>query len=153
MKNKKGLSTIVATLMIILLTIVAFAIIATVITRNIKKDVGKMDLSSQCLDVHMQIIKVTKDGPDGQFPVKLNIKIKRDAGGEKIAGYLLSIANSTSNQLINKAGNFAPLKETTIAVSDTENTMLSVTSVSITPYLTDSTGDKYNCPASQEFVI
>src|SRR3989344_4161357 len=82
MKNKRGISAIVATLMLILLAIVAFAIIATVIRQSVSKSSENIALSAKCLEIDMKVTKVinttVRSGTDWTY----NVTISRETGGD-----------------------------------------------------------------------
>jgi len=59
--NKKGLSTIVATLLIILLTLVAVGIIWVVIRGVVRDSTDQVDIDSKCLAASVEATRVVLD--------------------------------------------------------------------------------------------
>jgi len=62
MKNTKGLSTVVTTLIIILLVLVAIGIIWGVVNNLLGKSSGTIEISTKCLDVNVKATKVAVSG-------------------------------------------------------------------------------------------
>lgn len=65
MKNKKGLSAIVASLLIILITIAAVFIVWQVVKKNIQTS-GEQTEQTQCFSVNLAIDKCVKSATDGK---------------------------------------------------------------------------------------
>ena len=67
--NKKGLSTVVTTLIVILLVLVAIAIIWVVIRNVIESGAGQIDVRSTCLGIDLKIInELTRFSCEGAYP-------------------------------------------------------------------------------------
>lgn len=95
MKNKKGLSAIVATLIIILLAIVAFAIISVVIRNTVTKGAENIELGQKCLEVEMHATKIVYlDG------ARFNITFSRSISGETIDGIKVVLINADDTDSI-----------------------------------------------------
>ncbi|HPD81691.1 MAG TPA: FISUMP domain-containing protein [Candidatus Pacearchaeota archaeon] len=77
-RNKKGLSAIVATLIIILLTIVAVTVVWVVIKEVVVKNSEKNFLNSLNLNLKIQKVQITCD--------EVNINLKRNAGEGEFIG-------------------------------------------------------------------
>ena len=69
--NKKGLSTVVATVLIILVTIIAITLIWQVLRQTIKKSTGQ--ISTGCVDVDLDVLSCNAEaGGAGSTVVRLN---------------------------------------------------------------------------------
>ncbi len=70
--NKRGLSTIVVTVIMVALVLVAVGIVWVVINRIISKGAGNIDLSAKCLDVNVMANAVNCDSAN---PAICNVTI------------------------------------------------------------------------------
>src|SRR3989344_4050942 len=96
LKNKKAVSPIIATLMIVLLTIVIFAIIAVVVRNTTKSGSENIALSNKCLEVDMQITKVSQNSlNNSQYEVILS----RESGGDFDVDNVVLVFESVNNEL------------------------------------------------------
>jgi len=143
--NKKGLSTIVATLLIILLTLVAVGIIWAVVRGVIQGGTEQVDLDAKCLQSNVIATKVT-NATDTNFSVTLS----RQGGDDVIGGVKLSFTNeeATSNSVVDIPGNIAALqtvtKYATVGVTNPNK-------VTVTTYFLDSSGNTQLCKTSNPF--
>jgi len=80
MKNTKGLSGVITTLIIILLVIAAIGIIWAVVQPFIKGSGEKFDINTKCLNVGVEPTKLNCAGG------ACNVTVKRSEGEEEIAG-------------------------------------------------------------------
>ncbi len=87
--NKKGLSTIVATLLIILLTLVAVGIIWLVIRGVVQGGADDVNISSKCLSSEVVVTQVNSAGGD-LYDVTLN----RKRGTDEIGGVKLVVSDA-----------------------------------------------------------
>lgn len=84
--NKKGLSTIVATLLIILLTLVAVGIIWIVIRNVVQQGTDQIDIDSKCLAASVEATRVI-NGSNPTDPYF--VTITRNGGDEPLGGVKL----------------------------------------------------------------
>ncbi len=82
--NKKGLSTIVATLLIILLTLVAVGIIWIVIRNVVQTGTQQIDIDSKCLSASVEATSV-----DVTNPAAARVTIFRNGGDDPLGGVKL----------------------------------------------------------------
>jgi hypothetical protein len=144
--NKKGLSTIVATLLIILLTLVAVGIIWVVVRQLVTNTTDDVSLRAKCLDAEVQAIKVTNSTTN--YFVTLN----RKAGKAVIGGVTLVFTNKseTSNVVTDVVGNIASLGTiTTPAISIT--TLANPEKVSVVVFFLDDSGNKMLCDTANQY--
>ena len=155
MKNKKGLSQVVTTLIIILLVLVAIGIIWGVVSNLLDKSKGTIESSAKCMDLDVKATKVV-DNSDGSFDVTLT----RTANGEDISGVKVVIYsnNSLNTEVIDVAYAIAQLETSIQQANSTtyENGFPAgskVAKIDVTPYFTDDSGVDQLCSvtASKEF--
>ncbi len=147
-RDKKGLSAIVTTLIIILLAIAAFAIVAKVIMPLIQESTEKIKLSSECLDVDLQVTKVINE-TGGNYSVSL----KRGTTGDSIDGYILIFVNAADDDSVYSSipGQVDRLYKKTIRV--TNLTDFAPATVRVISYFLTEAEDTYFCGEGQMFAI
>jgi len=149
--NKRGLSTIVVTLIIILLSLVAVGIV-WVVVRNIVVGGGAgIEIASKCLSVDISASKVACS--NGVTNKVCNVTFTRagtGTGGDAIAGVKLIFKNSTSevsSSLISVEGDIAPLVGKKITGQDSGLTNANgVNSLDVSVFFKDDTGNEQLCP-------
>jgi hypothetical protein len=90
--NKKGLSTVVTTLIIILLVLVAIGIIWIVVRGLIETGSQTIDLRTKCLNVDVRATSVFCGGASNQT---CNVTLYRKTGSEDIGGVVMIFHNDT----------------------------------------------------------
>lgn len=147
MKSKKGLSTVVTTLIIILLVLVAVGIIWGVVNNLLGKSTGTIEISTKCLDVDVKATKVVDNGDGG---VTYNVTLKRSPSGEGDVGAKLAFFNSAGNSEIIDFGEMLSALETStqaLTVNYANSTW-----VEVTPYFLDTETNKETlCPTTTKF--
>lgn len=147
MENKKGLSTIVVTLIIILLSLVAVGVVWGVVNNLIKSGSEGVDVNSKCLNINIEATAV-----DCDVGYLCDVTMTRTGTMDvAIAGVKLVFKNATSEDssaLITIGGNIETLvgkkvlDQVSIATADT---------VEITPYFVDASGKEQICSQSSSF--
>ena len=89
--NKKGLSAIIVTLIMILLVIVAAGLIWVVIRNVVSESTEQISTGTACLNVNVGATKVTNDTTGLIYYVTLT----RGASGEDIGGVNLILTNAS----------------------------------------------------------
>ena len=150
--NKKGISAIVATLMIILLAIVAFGMVSVFVKNIVSKNVESADLSSKCLEASIEAIRVINVSTITE-PDQYNITLSRSGAGDfDINGVDLIFEDSTgqSNEIktINKQ-NIGPLSKFT----ETVTLSLVPVKVKVVPWFLTEAGKKHPCDNAQSLNI
>jgi len=143
MKNNKGLSTVVTTLIIILLTIVAIMIIWGVVKGLLDNNSSTIDKSTMCLEIDIQATKVVSiDALNGSY----NVTVARTSGGKDIIEGIEIVLQSDSDasDVTLIEGAFAPMKIGTYTV--TKAGLTNVSKAIVSAYFTDTKGEKQRCP-------
>ncbi|MFH1503464.1 MAG: hypothetical protein ABIE36_02305 [Candidatus Diapherotrites archaeon] len=145
--NARGLSTIVATLIIILLVLVATGIVWVVVRTVINQNVEKISLGT--LTINLEIVSVKKT------PTDLNIKVRRNQGEGDLKGITFLVFDGENTHVFEKTNITLNQFETKTFVVDYTG---KVVSVSIAPMFATSSGklitegiaDKYYIDAEDE---
>lgn len=145
-KNKQGLSTIVVTLIIILLSLVAVGVVWAVVNNLIKGGTTGVEFGAKCLNTNVEATTMNCSGATTKI---CTVQLTR-TGSEttSIGGVKLVFRNVTTgvnSALIDVPGDIASLvgikitEDTGVAVAD------GVNSVDVTPYFTDASGKTQIC--------
>ena len=140
MENKRGLSAVVATLIIILLVLVAVGIIWVVVRNVVQSGSEQVEFSQKCFQVNLQCAGVTDNG-DGTY----NITLKRLAGGDDIAGIMVSLLSATEGSTPEDFGSLGALETSTVTIPSTGSISFNATKVEYTAYFEDSSGNPVYC--------
>jgi hypothetical protein len=153
MKKTKGLSTIVATLIIILLVLVAVGIIWVVVRNVITEGASEIKSSNDCLAVEVKPTKVLcTPTADGGNNGTCNVTYTRSAGGNEIGGIKLVITNDAGDTNLihgvpsiagNEINPLVTLTETGIVTG-----IVNASNVEVTVYFLDESGNEQLCSAS-----
>ena len=149
MRGKQGLSTVVTTLIIILLVLVAIGIIWAVVRNVVQQGADQIDASSKCIQVDLRAVSVVPvAGQSGNYSVTLN----RRAGGEAIGGVKLNIFNDTANSGVVEFGaGVDPLATLTRTVVTSGVT--SANKMEFTAYFIDASGNELACAQTGTFTF
>jgi hypothetical protein len=128
-EDVRGLSTVVATLLIILLVIVAVAIVWEVVRTIITNNSEQISLGKFTIDLQIVSIK--------QTPQDVNIKVKRNAGEGNLEGIVFSIFDGNNTHIYEKHNvSLEPLEVKTFVVDYQGK----IVSISIYPILLGASG-------------
>jgi len=94
MINKKGLSAVVTTLIIMLLVLVAVGIVWVVIRSVIEGGGGQVEAKAKCIGVDLQIVSAA-DCNSGA--TSCNVTVERNPGGGDIAGVKLIVTDGVTS--------------------------------------------------------
>jgi hypothetical protein len=146
--DKRGLSTIVITLIIILLSLVAVGIVWVVVKNIIVGGGAGIEINSKCLAT--EVIASSVNCSNGVTNKFCTISFTREGtGSDPIDGVKLVFKNSTSgvsSGLISIAGDVAPLVGKRVIGQDTGLTIANgVNSLDLSVYFKDSAGADQLC--------
>jgi len=149
--DKKGLSTIVVTLIIILVSLVAVGIVWVVVRNLINAGTQGVDVSSKCININVEATAVncSSVGVSRICDVTLT---RTGTGSDTIAGVKLVFKNTTaqtSSPLISLLGNIQPLVAKTQTGINTSLT--SVNRVEVTAFFKDASGNDQICLQTNPF--
>lgn len=144
--EKRGLSTIVATLIIILLVLIAVGIIWVVVRGIVESGAEQIDITAKCLNIDVRASGVVPVvGETGNYSVTL----ERRAGGEDIDGVKINFFNGTETSGVLDFG-------VTIGELDTETVKMeanisNANKIEYTVYFKDESGNDVSCSQTGEF--
>ena len=142
-ENKRGISSIIATLILLLLTIVLVGIVWAVVSGIVKTSTEGATSGAQCFNSAIDITSATCTSATGTC----NVTIQRTLGTETIAGVRLIFVNAAGSS------NFTDVNgtlQTLVPLRATTNTgVANVTKINAAVYFTDAVGNKNVCSASE----
>jgi cysteine-rich repeat protein len=148
--NSRGLSTIVATLLVILLTLVAVGIIWVVVKNVIQQGAEQVSLGKFTLNLEIKNV-----GIDPASPNYINVKIRRNPGAGDIAGLNFIIDDGDTTEVV-KLENLSlnELEERTINISLKSITNASkIQTVSVAPIFRLESGKEVTGDVKDEYTI
>jgi hypothetical protein len=143
--NKRGISTIVVSLMMIVLVLVAVAVVWFTVRNILEGETEQINLGTNCLEVDVRATKLICSGVNNDV---CSVTVTRNPGGDDIAGIKLVFTNSTGdkNYVHDVLGNILSLEAKTEANISTE--ISNVNNVKVVAYFTDFAGNEQLCSAT-----
>ena len=149
MENRKGLSAVVTTLIIILLVLVAVGIIWVVVRNLVESGAEQIDVSTKCIAVDVRAVSVVPvSGEDGNYTVSLN----RQAGGEDIGGVKINVFNDTDSSGVIDFNNSIEVLNTETEKVATEG-VTDANKIQFTVFFLDASGNEQLCTTTKEFTF
>ena len=146
MENKKGLSAIVATLIIILLVLVAVGIVWVVVRNVVQEGAEQIDISTKCIVIDLRAVNVVSvAGEAGNYSVAL----RRVAGGEAIAGVKIALFNETANSGV--LNGFLDLSELETRTEKFAAGITDADRLEFTVYFEDESGNERLCSQTNSY--
>jgi len=145
MKSERGLSAIVATLLIILLTLIAVGIIWVVIRNVVESGGEQAEIAAKCLNVDLSVTAAQCDTGG-----VCNVTYTRSTGGDAINGIFIILSNGQTSNQSQVTGNVAP-GDTRTELNIATTLSPAPTSAEIAPYFTDSSGREQRCNPTGTF--
>lgn len=147
-ESSKGLSTIVATLLIILLTLVAVGIIWIVIKNVISN--GSEQASLGKFTLNLEIKSISRDSNTNS----MNVKIKRNTGEGEISGLAFIAYNGDGTEIV-KIENVSlnQLEEKTFEIDLSDLNVTNLEKVSIAPIFTLESGKQITGDIADTYVF
>lgn len=141
--NKKGLSAIIGTLLIILLVIVAVGIIWVVIRGTLESGVEDLEAGAKCLDSSVKVTAALCDGST------CNITVQRQSGSDEIDGIRVIASDGSQSNSTDSGVNLQSLGIATYEVGISGYG--DITSVQAALYFNDADGNPGICSGADEF--
>ncbi len=134
MKNKRGMSAVVTTLIIILLALVAIGVVWVVIKNIVSK--GKEDISLTGLTLDLEILKASVDGDT------LSVTVQRKSGEGTLKAISFIISDGDNSVVIKRETTMEELqtKTFTFDLSTELSGVGDITSISVAPVYETSSG-------------
>lgn len=132
MHNKRGMSAVVTTLIIILLTIVALGIVWVVVKNIIDKGSDEITLTGLTLD--LEIVKAVSDD------TFVNVTVKRNPGEGNLVGINFIFSDGDNSDVVRVDTNLAELGWQTFIFLRNDLAVDNITSIAVAPIFETSSG-------------
>ena len=148
LRDVKGLSNVIVTLIMIVLVLVAVGLIWTAVQSNIESGTEQIEVSSKCLKVDIKATKLECSGVNNGV---CSVTVTRNVGGDDLAGIKLILTNTggETNYIHDIPGNIVPLETKTEVDITTGLTDVSI--VAVAPYFVDPSGIEQLCSLRGSF--
>jgi hypothetical protein len=148
MRNNKGLSTIVTTLIIILLTLVAIGIIWAVVSNLLNRSSGTVESTTKCIDIDIRATKVVENG-NGNYTITL----KRSANGEgEMCAKIVIYNNVTQSSVLDFSTRcLQPLESYSQTFDSGLADLTNANRVEVTPYYLDANNKEKLCTITTNY--
>lgn len=148
-QNRKGLSAIIATLLIILLTLVAVGIIWVVIRNVIQGGAESIDLSSKCIAVELNAVTVTDLG-SGLY----NVTLRRGSDSQGDIGVKVNVFQGpTTSSGVQDWGAFGELDALGTVTRPTTIPLTGGDKVEFTAFFRDASNNDQLCSQTNNFLF
>ncbi len=146
MKNVKGLSTIVATLLIILLTLVAVAIIWVVVKNIIKSGADEVSMGKFAIDLEISQVKISNS-------TGINIAVKRNPGEAQLSGIAFITYSNDNSESFRSNFVLQPLQEREFGIVLSSFNTFSARKIAIAPILISDSGKEFIGDIEDEYTF
>ena len=143
-KNTKGLSTIVSTLIIILLVLVAIGVIWSVLNNFLDEGQGTIETGTKCLSIDIKATKVINT-----TATSYNVTLSRKSTGEGEFGAKIVFFSDEGNSEPMDFGEMLSVLETN--TQDIDAGLEYANKIELTPYYLDESGNVKLCQVPSEF--
>ena len=148
--NKRGLSTVVTTLIIVLLVLVAIVIIWVVIRGIIESGGEQSDALTRCNLIDLEITSVTT----GCDETGCNLIVKRNPGADSkaISGIRVVLSDASGNSAYKDVpGDIAVLGTLAITAAGYTGTVTAATKVEVAAIVQNAGGEPQICPLTSSY--
>ncbi|PIO07707.1 hypothetical protein COU59_02940 [Candidatus Pacearchaeota archaeon CG10_big_fil_rev_8_21_14_0_10_34_12] len=147
-ENKKGISDILVSLIMIVIVLGAIGVVWFLIKGIIGGNTESIGVGTKCLEIEVNPTGLICSGTNNDV---CNVVVERNTGGMDIAGIKLIFTNSSSasNFVKDVPGNIAVLEKKTI--SSVETGISNVDTVDLVVYFNDSSGKEQLCSSKTTY--
>jgi len=144
--NKRGMSAVITTLIIILLMIVALGIVWVVVRNVLQGSQEQVEIEEECRQVDLEIKALTVEDADGDGAWDdYSITLSRAGTGKNATRVKIVLSNNAQNSTVIDFGyTLTPLSTLTNSTIDNVG-VTNATHIGITPYFLSSTGNEEFC--------
>ncbi len=148
LEDKKGVSAIVATLIIVLLVIVAAGIVWIVIKNIVEGSAEQIELQQKCLEVDLEYVSIADADFSGCEPgLGYKVTLKRTTGGDEISGVAVVLLNATDS---GEPQEFGAIGELGTKTANICGGVEDATKMEFTAYFEDSEGNPVYCQINEK---
>lgn len=151
--NKRGISAVIITLILVLLAIVIATVAWVVVNNIVQTESERVNIGTRCLAISIDTIGVTNTSMTAEY----NVILKRSSGGDPIDGVKLVITNATLgiSHVERYVGDIDPLDTITVLVNTTNGGtdigVVNANKIEVIPYFVSDAGSDQDCTVSTEY--
>ena len=144
LENKKGLSAVIVSMMLVLLGIVIVGVVWVSVSGSVSKTADELDTRAKCLGLNVRPTKIDTNCDTAAGGCK--ITFKREPGGKAIGGVVVTIVNKDGTESRQQDDNTGldELQIDSLDFNATHSNFI-VGSVQVAPYVNDAAGVKTVC--------
>jgi len=157
MKNKRGMSAVITTVLLVALVIVAVGIVWAIVSGVIGGATDEVNLASDCLKI--TITPMAMDCSEESSPLdgssyNCDVTLKRGGTSEKeIAGVAMTFTSTGESKTVYKSGNIPNLDTESKSVDKGAlGFNVAPIQVEVSAYFVKSDGEKYVCPNKKSLI-
>lgn len=144
MKNKKGLSDVVTTVVIIALALVAITVVWMVVQGLISSNADTINLRQECLQVGLEVSGLKVQGTNN-----VTVSVKRTSGSANLSGVKIYAYDASGNSNASRINESLSVGQSVSGVVQ----LASATKVSAVAFLKDNNGEDFDCSPPVERVL
>ncbi len=137
-KEVKGVSTIVSTVVIILLSIIGISFIMVIVFTIIRQGSEKIDLETLTFDLEIKKASVLNDS-------FVEVQVKRNSGEGKLVGLAFVFFNGQKSEIIEEELKLEELQEKVFVLELKEVNVDDLEEISVAPLLKGISGETITC--------
>lgn len=126
--NKRGFSTVIVSMVLILITLVSMGVVAVVIGDIIQENSKKISIDGIFANVWVDSVKMNNDG-------SASVVVKRGAGGGELNAVRFVLSDGENVKVIEKSVNLDELEQNTYTFNQEELNGFLVKEVSVAPII------------------
>lgn len=144
--NKRGLSAVIVTLLLVMLSIVLVGIVFVVVNNVVSSGTSQVSSGAKCLSSGVEVTAATCN----QAGTDCNVTVQRTSGSDKIDGVTLVFYNAAQDSNVNNtAGNIqTPAAKRILNINASVS---NITKIDAAAYFLDKSGAVGPCSTTSEF--
>ena len=144
--NKKGLSAVIVTLLLVMLSIVLVGIVFVVVNNVVGRGTSQAQTGFDCLSSSISVTAATCN----QAGTNCNVTVKRGQGSDAIGGVTLVFYNAQDESGVNNtAGNIqTPASK---RITNINASIANITKIDAAVYFLDNSGKVSTCSGTTEY--
>lgn len=138
--NKRGLSGVIVTLILILLVLVAVGVVWVVVQNILESGTERISLSQLTISMDVDSVNVEDNGD-------VKVTVRRNAGEGELTGVNLIVSDGQNEEVVERTGSIDELEARTYTITQSElGSVKLVNSVSISPILNINDQERISNP-------
>lgn len=147
-RNKRGLSAVIVTLLLVMLSIVLVGIVFVVVSNVVNTSKSNISGGATCSYSGVEVTSATCN----KIGTQCNVTVQRTRGSDEIGGVTLTFSNAAGDAASNSTGgNIITPAYKRISSIPLNPAVANVSSIGVSIYYNESSGKQYPCPGQNTF--